>query len=215
MHNFSPHDENDLVAALRAGDESAFTQIVERYHANMVRIASLYVGDVQIAQEVTQETWVVVLHSLNRFEGRSSLKTWLFTILTNRAKTRAARENRYVPLEDSGELDDEPSVAAARFRPESELEWADHWKSNAKPQTWGINPEAHVIAGEVNSVIASAIAALPTHQREVIRLHDIDNFSTDEICNILQITPTNQRVLLHRARSRVRHALELYFQRSP
>ena len=107
MHNFSPHDENDLVAALRAGDESAFTQIVERYHANMVRIASLYVGDVQIAQEVTQETWVVVLHSLNRFEGRSSLKTWLFTILTNRAKTRAVRENRYVPLEDSGELDDE------------------------------------------------------------------------------------------------------------
>lgn len=207
---FLSQDDMELLTALRAGDEAAFTLLVERYHENMVRIAALYVRDAQIAQEVAQETWVAMLNSLDRFEGRSSLKTWLFSILTNRAKTRASREDRYVPLALTDELDDEPSVPAHRFYAPGELH-ADHWTAEALPQLW--DPEAALLVGEINAVLEQAIDALPAHQRAVIRLHDIEGFTSEEICNILQISATNQRVLLHRARSRARAALEAYFKR--
>jgi RNA polymerase sigma-70 factor (ECF subfamily) len=204
--------EADLkqIERLKAGDEEAFSLLVEHYYASMVRIAMIYVPSQEIAEDVVQETWVAVLKGLDRFEGRSSLKTWIFTILTNRAKTRAQRESRYVPLELPDEQDVEPAVPAERFRPGDAPEWANHWWPEMEPKNWDSVPEAHLLSQETLSSIMQAIAALPPNQREVIRLRDVEGFSSTEVCNILSLSETNQRVLLHRARSRVRLALETY-----
>jgi RNA polymerase sigma-70 factor (ECF subfamily) len=167
-------------------------------------LAAIYVSDRAVAEEVVQETWIAVLQGIDRFEGRSSLKTWIFHILTNRAKTRAQREARYVPL--SSELDeesDEPAISADRFVPGE-----DHWASF--PQSWDDVPEAHMLSQETQSIVQSAISMLPPNQREVITLRDIQGWGSEEVCNILDISETNQRVLLHRARAKVRQALENY-----
>jgi RNA polymerase sigma-70 factor (ECF subfamily) len=194
-----------LVATLRAGDEAAFANVVNQYFNAMVRIAMIYVNDPAVAEEVVQETWLAALKGLDRFEGRSSFKTWLFTILTNRARTRATRESRYLPLNTSGESDDdEPSVAPERFTA------ADHWSENDMPQSWDRVPEASLLSQETMDTILKAISALPPNQREVIRMRDVEGFSSAEVCNILSLSETNQRVLLHRARSRVRQTLESY-----
>jgi RNA polymerase sigma-70 factor (ECF subfamily) len=199
-------NEAALVARLRAGDESAFRALIEMYHAMLVRVARMYVSTQAVAEEVAQETWLAVLEGIDRFEGRSSLKTWLFRILTNRAKTRGIREGRSLPF--SALEPDEPAVDPDRFHG-AEHNWPGHW---AAPPT-GF-PEERLIAGETRGVIERAIEALPPTQRAVISLRDIEGWSAEEVCNALTVSETNQRVLLHRARAGVRAALERYLEES-
>jgi RNA polymerase sigma-70 factor (ECF subfamily) len=195
---------------LRAGDEAAFVSLITNHHAAMVRLAMVYVPSRAVAEEVVQETWLGVLQGLDRFEGRSSLKTWIFRILTNRAMTRGQREHRTVPfsaLFDAGAEPPEPSVDPTRFRTQAE-QWPGHWAQ--PPQHWDV-PEERLLAGETLAVIGEAIDGLPASQREVIILRDIHSWTSREVCNSLGITETNQRVLLHRARAKVRRRLEQYF----
>jgi RNA polymerase sigma-70 factor, ECF subfamily len=200
-------NEGELVAALRAGDESAFAALVDRYHASLVRLARMYVRDPAVAEEVAQETWLAVLGGIDRFEGRSSLKTWLFRILTNRAKTRGERERRTVPFSAVSDASDEPAVDPDRFQTEADR-YPGGWKDF--PQPWEGDPEERLLAGEARALILHAIEELPPNQRAVITLRDIEGFSSDEARNVLDVSETNQRVLLHRARSKVRRALEQY-----
>lgn len=204
-----PQPDLALVEAIKSGDESAFQKLVERYYSSMVRIAALYVRDSAVAEDVTQETWIAVLKGLDKFEGRSSFKTWLFTILTNRAKTRAGREDRYVPLGPGWETEDATgefdAVSAERFVTDGD------WNSAFMPRKWEEFPEDYTASRELRTVIEEALATLPASQAEVIRLRDIQGWPSDEVCNVLAISETNQRVLLHRARSKVRAALERYF----
>jgi RNA polymerase sigma-70 factor (ECF subfamily) len=201
-----------LVSALRRGDEAAFMSLVDQYHPSLVRLAMMYVPDRTIAEEVAQETWLGVFQGLDRFEGRSSLKTWIFRILTNRAKTRGQREGRSIPfsaLWNPDQESDEPAVAPERFKPVDDPQEPHHWVSF--PRSWSDIPEEHLLSQETRAVIQQAIEALPASQREVITLRDIEGWSSEEVCNALEISETNQRVLLHRARSKVRRALEQYF----
>lgn len=205
-------EEWKLVQALRAGDEAAFEALIERYHASLVRLAMLYVSDRAIAEDVTQETWLGVLEGLPRFEGRASLKTWLFRILTNRAKTRGQRESRSIPFSAFWDPDAEPAepaVSPERFLPDDNPVTPHHWA--VKPAAWDEIPEEYFLTRETLAHVQKAIEALPPSQREVITLRDIEGWTADEVCNALEISETNQRVLLHRARARVRRALEVYF----
>jgi RNA polymerase sigma-70 factor (ECF subfamily) len=196
-----------LVARLREGDESAFAELIDSYGATMLRVAQMYVRDRASAEEVVQETWLAVLNGIDRFEGRSSLKTWLFRILSNRAKTRGERDGRMVPfssLAGAGSEGDEPSVDPDRFLgPDSPAPGA--WA--APPRAW---PEDKILERETLGVIQMAIEGLPEAQREVIRLRDVEGWTPMEVTDALEITDGNQRVLLHRARSKVRAALEMY-----
>lgn len=205
-------DDLQLLERLRAGDERAFEALIGLYHSALLRLAMMYVPSRAVAEEVVQETWLGVLQGLARFEGRSSLKTWLFRILTNRAKTRGQRESRSVPFADLAAAEatgDEPAVDADRFLPPGH-EDAGWWA--IYPRAWSGAPEERLLALETREVIDRAIAALPPAQREVITLRDIEGWGSEEVCNILQISETNQRVLLHRARSKVRRALEQYME---
>lgn len=202
-------DEVLLIKSLRAGDDSSFTRIVEQFHTSMVRLAYTILGDQAIAEEVAQETWLAVLQGLQGFEGRSSLKTWIFTILTNRAKTRSQRESRstsYFELEES--FLESPSVNPDRYNPPAAEKWPGHWAK--KPISWTNIPEETLLSSEVSDTIKFAIDSLPKNQKVVITMRDIDGFSSEEVCNILEISETNQRVLLHRARAKVRQTLEDY-----
>ena len=197
------------VAALRRGDEAAFTQLVDRYHGQLLRLAGSYVRDRAVAEEVVQDTWIGVIRGIDRFEGRSSLKTWLFRILTNTAKKRGVREHRSVPfaaLAASGD-DDDGAVEADRFFPEGHV-WAGHWA--ASPASWGAAPMERLLARESREIVDDAIAELPAAQCQVITLRDVDGRSPEEVCDLLGISEGNQRVLLHRARAKVRAALEEY-----
>lgn len=201
-----------LVESLRNGDDTAFASLLDQYHASLVRLAQIYVSSRAVAEEVAQETWLGVLQGLDRFEGRSSLKTWIFRILTNRAKTRGQREARSVPFADLVALElevDEPSVDPSRFLPPDDPDWPGHWAAN--PQSWDEIPEQKFLSQETTERILTAIATLPPSQREVIKLRDIEGWSSAEVCTILGLSEANQRVLLHRARSKVRQALEQYF----
>lgn len=201
-------DDQVLVVRLRARDESAFRELIERYHMSLVRMARQYVATQQAAEDVAQETWLGVLQGIDRFEGRSSLKTWIFRIMLNRARTRAAREGRSVSFAALGgddARDDEPAVEPERFFPAGHR-LAGHW--SAPPRSWETVPEERLLAQETRAVIQRAIDALPHGQRVVITLRDIEGLSSAEVCNMLDISETNQRVLLHRARSRVRRELE-------
>ena len=189
-------EELQLVEALRAGDERAFAELVRMYDAALLRVALMYVSSRSVAEEVVQETWLAVLNGIDRFEGRSSLKTWIFSILANRAKTRGERERRTQPFSARG--DDEPAVEPERFD-------RGHWSS--PPTGW---PEERLLAHETQRVIEDAIDELPAAQRAVITLRDVQGWSAEEVRNALELTETNQRVLLHRARSKVRRALEEY-----
>ena len=205
-------DDWRVVEALRQGDESAFELLLDRYHASLVRLALGYVEDHAVAEEVAQETWLAVFQGIARFEGRSSLKTWIFRILVNRAKTRGVREGRTVPfsaLTQDVEDADEPAVDPARFLP-AEHQWAGHWA--APPESWAPLPENVLLAAETRKCIEAAIAALPPNQREIIVLRDVEGWTAEEVCETLHLSDGNQRVLLHRARSRVRAALERYLQ---
>jgi RNA polymerase sigma-70 factor, ECF subfamily len=200
-------EDHELVQGLREGDEAAFVELIDRYGATMLRVAQMYVRDRASAEEVVQETWLAVLNGIDRFEGRSSLKTWLFRILTNRAKTRGERDGRMVPfssLAGASVEADEPSVDPDRFLgPDSPHPGA--WA--APPVGW---PEDKLLESETLGVIEMAIDKLPEAQREVILLRDVDGWEPMEVSDILGITDGNQRVLLHRARSKVRAALEEY-----
>jgi len=205
-------NEAQLIDALRRRDESAFVVLIDQYHISLIRLAQLYVADRAAAEEVVQETWLGVLKSIDRFEGRSSLKTWLYRILTNIAKTRGVRESRSLPFSAMWEAEAEPfepAVAPDRFRPFDDPQWPQHWA--LEPAAWGDHPEERLLSNEAHAVIRRAIEALPPTQREVITLRDLEDWSSADVCNTLLISETNQRVLLHRARSKVRRALEQYW----
>jgi RNA polymerase sigma-70 factor, ECF subfamily len=191
--------ELELVEALREGDEGAFAELVDRYHGSLVRVARLYVRDGATAEEVAQETWLAVLGGIDRFEARSSVKTWLFRILTNRAKTRGERESRSIPF--SAMSDGDRPAPEAEEQPELT---PGTWRS------WEGDPEERLLAGEARELILATIETLPPAQRATITLRDIEGMSAEEVCNVLDVSDTNQRVLLHRARSTVRRALERY-----
>ena len=196
-----------LVAALRAGNEEAFRRLVREWHSSLLRVAQIFVPSRAVAEEVVQETWLRVLGALDRFEGRSSLKTWVFRILVNTAKTRAQREGRSLPfsaLHDPARVP-EAAVDADRFRPEDDERFPGHWSSPPREL-----PEERLLAAETRERIAEAINELPPTQRAVISLRDIEGWSSDEVRNALDVSEVNQRVLLHRARARVRQALEEY-----
>ena len=199
--------EAERLDALRAGDEEAFAALVREYHASLVRVARMYVSTLAAAEEVAQETWLAVLNGLSRFESRSSLKTWIFRILTNIAKTRAVRDGRTLPfsaLQDPARVP-EAAVDADRFLDPEHPRWPGHWA--LKPEPW---PEEALVAGETRERLAEAIEALPATQRAVISLRDVEGWTSEEVRNALELSETNQRVLLHRARSKVRAALESY-----
>jgi len=196
-----------LVAALRAGDEEAFRELVRSWNAPLLRVAQIFVPSRAVAEEVVQETWVRVLGALDRFEGRSTLKTWVFRILVNTAKTRAQREGRSIPfssLQDPGRVP-EAAVEPERFLPEDHPQHPGGWASPPRDL-----PEDRLLAAETRQRIAQAIDALPANQRAVISLRDVEGWSADEVRNALDLSEVNQRVLLHRGRARVRKELERY-----
>jgi len=202
--------DEETLAALRRGDERVFVELVEQHQALMLRVASRYVRNQAVAEEVVQETWLGVLNGLRNFEGRASLKTWIFRILTNRAITRAEREGRAVPFSSVGDTGpDELAVDPDRFRPEGDR-WPGGWKCFPDPL-----PEDRLLERETLAVIDSAIAELPDRQHLVISMRDVEGWSADEVCQALQISEANQRVLLHRARSKVRRCLEAYLDPAP
>lgn len=199
----TPADDAALIASLRAGDESAFAGLVEQWSGAMLRVALAHAGNRATAEEVVQEAWLTLIRSLDRFERRSSLRTWVLGIVINVARARARAERRSVALEDEGG----PAVDPARFLPASHPRWPHHWAT--EPVKWR-TPEQELLDGEARAVILAAIDALPPSQREVLVLRDVEGLTSTEVCNIACITDTNQRVLLHRARSRVRAVLERY-----
>jgi RNA polymerase sigma-70 factor, ECF subfamily len=200
--------DRELVAALRRGDEAAFTWLVDEYGPTLLRVARMYVPTAAVAEEVVQETWIGVLEGIDRFEGRSSLKTWIFRILANIAKTRGERERRSIPFSSAAGAAgaEEPAVDPDRFLPAGD-ERARAWALGPIP--WP-GPEESLLSGETRTVILEAIEKLAPAQREVITLRDVEGWSSEEVRNALEISETNQRVLLHRARSKVRGAIERY-----
>ncbi len=206
--------DRELVQALRNGDEAAFTSLIERFHNPLRRLARAYVPSEAVAEEVVQETWMAVLQGLTHFEGRSSLKTWIFRILTNRAKTRGQRENRYVSFSyaaNQSDQEEDMGMEPERFHTSGHL--TGHWV--IPPTTWDENtPERLLLSKESLAQLKQAIQTLPANQRQVIILRDIEEIDSEEVCQFLNITQTNQRVLLHRARSKVRFALNHYLQDS-
>jgi RNA polymerase sigma-70 factor (ECF subfamily) len=202
-------DERELCAALRRGDEAAFARLVALYHAPLRRLALSYVRSGAVADEVVQDTWIGVIRGIGSFEQRASLKTWIFRILTNTAKTRAQREARTVPLSSiapGGDGEDEPAVDPTRFLDQQHERWPGHWAS--PPARWDEVPEEHLTGRETLDALQTAIAGLPPAQRQVIVLRDVEGWDAEEVCDLLGLSEGNQRVLLHRARSKVRQALE-------
>jgi RNA polymerase sigma-70 factor, ECF subfamily len=196
--------EQELVARLRAGDEQAFEALVRRHYVTMLSVARSYVQTRAVAEEVVQEAWVGVLRGLERFEGRSSLKTWIVAIVVHTAQNRAARERRSVPF---ASLAPESAVDDGRFQSADEP-FPGHWRRY--PARWGETPDAVAEDRETLRVAMRAIADLPATQQAVIRMRDVEGWDADEVCTALNVSPGNQRVLLHRARSRVRAALEAH-----
>jgi RNA polymerase sigma-70 factor (ECF subfamily) len=198
-------DEVELLARLRAGDEEAFERLVERYYGTMLAVARTYVKSRAVAEEVVQEAWVGVLKGLDRFEGRSSLKTWVMRIVVNTAMKGGGREARSVPFSSLAAEGDEAAVDPERFRGPQDA-FPGHWR--AYPGDWSVLPEDKLLGRETIEVALRAIEQLPAAQRSVITLRDVEGCDSDEVCGVLELDPAYQRVLLHRARSRVRAALE-------
>ncbi len=195
--------EEIVLERLLAGDESAFRALVDGYHARLRRLALVFVSDPATAEDVVQETWLAVLDGLRSFERRSALQSWIFRILTNRAKTRAIRDGRLLPFSalPSREVEAEHAVDPSRFTQKGT--WAE------PPKAWNEEtPEQLLLRGEAMAHLQKALAALPANQRAVVTLRDIEGMDSEDVCNILEIGEANQRVLLHRARSKLRRALE-------
>jgi len=198
-----------LLAALRAGDEAAFAALVTRYHASLKRVARAYVSTDAVAEEVVQDTWMAAIRGLDRFEQRATIKTWLFRILTNQAKSRGMRERRTVPFASLAGADgEEPSVAPDRFQRDGDT-WPGHWA--IPPRPWQ-DPERRLASLEAREYLRAAIAALPPTQQAVLTLRDVEGLESEEVCGLLDLSAGNQRVILHRARARVRADLERYFE---
>lgn len=201
-------DEKELVKALCRGDAQAFTGLVDRYHASLVRLAQVWIAPRDGAEEVVQDTWLAVIEGIDRFEGRSSLKTWIVRILINKARRRAARDGRQINLGSLNLADEEDGSApvdSALFTWIGRFRTAPAWWAEA-------TPERLVAQAEAVEQIEDTIAGLPPGQRAVVLMRDVEGFSSTEVCNILEISETNQRVLLHRARSKLRKALEYYVE---
>jgi RNA polymerase sigma-70 factor, ECF subfamily len=200
--------DEQTVAALRAGDESTFSELFACNYPMMKRVARSYVGCDAIADEVVQETWMAVVTGIDRFQGRCALGTWMFSILTHQAKTHAARERRSLPLSSLASRDvEEPAVDADRFQTDDEA-WPGHWATPPRP--WQ-KPERRLLSLEARELLKKALPELPERQRLIVALRDIEGLSSEEVCDLLGLSQENQRVLLHRARSRLRAALEAYF----
>lgn len=188
--------EATLVRRLREGDEAAFREVFDAHHATLVRLASAFVKSPSIAEEIAQDTWVAVLDALGSFEERSTFKTWIVRIAINRAKTRAARDGRQVPLDD----EPAPSVDPSRFGPLGTFKQL--------PARWDETPESLLARVEVRAAIERCLEDLPPAQRAVVTLRDLEGWSSEEVCNALDLSESNQRVLLHRGRGRLRDALD-------
>jgi RNA polymerase sigma-70 factor (ECF subfamily) len=205
-------DEDPLLARLRAGDSAAFAEIVRAWSPAMLRLARTFVASDATAQDVVQETWLAVVHGLSNFEGRASVRTWVFRILVNRGKTRGVREARTIPFASLGPEDLEgDSVEPSRFRGAGD-QWPGHWSPGAAPTAWEPSPEDHAIAGEIRVRLAAALAELPERQRVVVSLRDVHGMDGDEVCDLLGLSQANQRVLLHRGRAKLRQSLEDYYR---
>ena len=198
-------EETELLARLRAGDERAFETLVERHYPSMLAVARHYVSSRAVAEEVVQEAWLGVLKGIDRFEGRSSLRTWILRILVNTAKTRGAREARSVPFASLAPKGDESAVEPERFRGADDP-FPGHWR--AYPGNWQRLPDEALADRETLDVVIATIHQLPEPQRIVITMRDIQGCDSEEVCEALEVSEGNQRVLLHRARSKVRSALE-------
>ena len=204
-------DDAELVDGLKRRVEAAFVTLLERYQGQLLRLALVYCRTREIAEEIVQDTWLAVIQGIDRFEGRASFKTWLFQILVNRARTRAVREGRtlsFSSLADKAKTPGEPAVPPERFRAADDP-WPNNWA--LPPHSWGESSDARLLATETMDLVSRAIAKLPPAQQQVITLRDVEGFTSEDVCNVLEISETNQRVLLHRARSRVRAALEAHF----
>jgi len=196
-----------VVAAIKGGDEAAFIGLVTANQAGFLRLARLWCGDVAVAEEVVQETWMTALGQLETYEGRASLKTFLCGILHNLARSRRRVEARTVPMSALGD-EDEPAVDPSRFSPPGHR-WEGHWAT--PPTRWPESPEGSVARSELRTRLESAIGELPPAQRDVVVLCDVEGLSGEEACAVLGISAANQRVLLHRARSRLRALLETLY----
>jgi RNA polymerase sigma-70 factor (ECF subfamily) len=206
MPDATVSDEAALIARLRDGDERAFEALVDRHYGTMLAVARGYVKSNAVAEEVVQEAWLGVLKGIDRFEGRSSLRTWIIRIVANIAQTRGAREARSVPLSSLTPDDDEAAaVDPDRFRGPHDA-FPGHWWQY--PADWQALPEQSLLGRETLALVMEVVSELPAAQRQVITLRDISGFSSEEVCDALDVSAGNQRVLLHRARSRVRAALE-------
>jgi RNA polymerase sigma-70 factor (ECF subfamily) len=206
-------DDADLVRRLRAGDEAAFRDIVDAWSPAMLRLARTFVGSAQSAEDVVQDAWLGVVRGLDRFEGRSSLRSWVFTIVVNRARTRGVRESRTVTLSSLGpdDADAGPTVDPDRFQgPEGRH--PGHWTSTGAPQRWDETPERSALTREAIALVGAALERLPARQRVVVALRDVDGLTAEEACEALGITAANQRVLLHRGRAALRAELERYYR---
>jgi RNA polymerase sigma-70 factor (ECF subfamily) len=197
--------ESALVAALRAGDEDAFAVLVDRYHASMMRVARAYVATNETAEDVVQDAWIGVVRGLSRFEARSSLKTWMFRIVINKAMTQGGKDARSVPFSSLGP--DEPAMDPSCFRDSGR--WQGWWVS---PDVVGHLPERLLLSKEARAKIDAVIATLPANQRVVVTLRDIQGMTAQETCDVLGVSEANQRVLLHRARAKLRTALDAYIR---
>jgi len=200
-------DDEDLVMALRGGDETAFAWLLDRYDLFLRRLARTFVATPAAADEVVQETWLAVIEGIDRFEGRAALKTWVCRILVNRARTRGVRDKRSVPFSALVGADDDPTFPPDRFLP-ADNRWAGHWAT--PPTPWDELPPDRLEAAETLAEVRAAIAGLPQPHRTVITLRDVDGWTSQEVCDVLDLTPANQRVVLHRARAKVRAALATY-----
>jgi RNA polymerase sigma-70 factor, ECF subfamily len=206
-------DERELLAALRAGDEAAFSRIVSEWSRPMLALARGFVSTEASAEEVVQETWLAVIKGLDRFEGRSSLRTWVYRIMVNTAKTRGVKEHRTLPWSTLAGEDGGPSLDPALFQSGTDPH-PGGWR--AAPAAWPeeVAVEGSVLAGEVRAELRTALDALPDRQRTVLALRDVLGHTSEEVCELLEISPANQRVLLHRARTAVRAGLASYLERS-
>lgn len=202
-------DERARLEAMRNGDQRAFAELVDEYSPSLIGVAMKHVRSRAVAEEVVQETWMGVIRGLERFQGRSSLRSWIFAILKNTAMSRGEREQRTVPMSSlAADFEDGSEIDPDRFFGPGHDRYPGHWALG--PTAWPV-PEEGLLAGETRSVIADAINELPESQRAVITLRDVEGWDAEEVCDALEITQVNQRVLLHRARTRVRAAIEDYF----